>query len=266
MPERLKSSLLEKFVPILVVLTVALSFIVGVLWQKVTSLEKGGVTAGTQVADTTTQAATVDIETVKGLWDKNLIKFGDKDKKVLFVEIGDPSCPYCHVAGGKDPELATEVGTQFKYVSDGGQYLPPVPEMRKLVDEGKAAYAFIYYPGHGSGEMGTKALYCAQDTGKYWEAHDLIYSNKGYDLLNNTIKNDKTKSGEMANFLKSVTDADKMKECLDSGKYDVRLADEQALAGGLAVAGTPGFFVNSTRFDGAYSFNDMKPTVEEALK
>jgi len=45
----LKGNLLEKFVPILLVLTVALAFLVGLLWQKVSLLEKGG-TSGTQQA------------------------------------------------------------------------------------------------------------------------------------------------------------------------------------------------------------------------
>ncbi len=266
MSEGSRPSLLERFVPALVVLTVALAFVVGVLWQKVSSLEKTGVTAGTQATGTTAKAVTVDIEAVKALWDKNVVKFGDKDKKVLFVEIADPSCPYCHVANGKNPELAAQIGPQFKYASEGGEYLPPVTEMRKLVDAGKASYVFIYQNGHGNGEMGTKALYCAQDLGKYWEAHDLLYSNKGYELLNNVVKNDKAKSGELADFLGGAVDSGKIKECLDSGKYDARLAEDQALAGGLAVSGTPGFFVNSSRFDGAYSYSDMKPTVDAALK
>ncbi len=264
MSEGTKSSLFERFVPVLLILTIGLAFVVGVLWQKVSSLEKNGVSSGTQNA--APQVATVDINTVKDLWDKNIIKFRDKNKKVLFVEILDPSCPYCHIAGGHDPELATQVGTQFKYASAGGAYQPPVLDMKKLVDSGKASMAFIYFPGHANGEMGMKALFCANDDGKFWQAHDLLMNNAGYNLMNNTVKNDKTKSGELADFLKSATDQGKMKACLDGGKYDGRLAEEQALAGSLSVSGTPGFFINSTRFDGAYSYSDMKSVVDAALK
>lgn len=263
-----RTNIFEKLVPVLVILSIALAFMVGVLWQKVSGLEKGGTTTTTQPA--TQQAAapskTVDINTVKGLFDKNLIKFGDKDKKVLFVEIADPSCPYCHVAGGKDPDIATQMGAQFKYVSAGGTYQPPITEIKKLVDSGKAGFVSIYFPGHGSGEMGMKSLYCANDQGKYWQAHDLVYSFAGYNLMNTTIKNDKTQSGKMADFLKNVVDSKKLQECLDSGKYDTRLTDDQNLAGTLGVAGTPGFMVNATRFDGAYSFKDMQSVVDAALK
>ena len=90
-------------------------------------------------------------------------------------------------------------------------------------------------------------------------------SAKGYDLINNTIKNDKTKSGELAAFLATAVNTSDMKTCLDSGKYDAKLQSDQALAGSLGVTGTPGFFVNTTNFAGAYSFADMKTAVDAAL-
>jgi len=260
----------DRFAPVLLLATILLAFGVGVLWQKVTNLEKGGTPTATTTQANQQQAAapskTIDINVVKGLFDKNLIKFGDKNKKVLFVEITDPSCPYCHVANGKNPEIGLQMGTQFKYVSAGGTYIPPVTEMRKLVDSGKASYVSIYFPGHGNGEIAAKALHCANDQGKYWQAHDLLYSNKGYDLINNVVKNDKAQSGAMADFLKSAADSVKIKECLESGKYDTQLTDEQNLSSTLGVAGTPGFFINSTAFNGAYSFKDMQSTVDAALK
>lgn len=53
------TDLFEKLTPILLVATIALSFTVGVLWQKVSSLEKGGTGtgAGTGVAPTTSPLA-----------------------------------------------------------------------------------------------------------------------------------------------------------------------------------------------------------------
>jgi len=46
-PQTKSTSLLDKFSPLLVVIAVVLAFAVGVLWQKVNTLEKGGTT-GTQ--------------------------------------------------------------------------------------------------------------------------------------------------------------------------------------------------------------------------
>jgi len=269
--KRIKENLLEKLVPILLVASIGLAFVVGVLWQKVSSLEKGEPTTTTETPaqDQETnqpQQTNVTLDQIKGLFSKDLIKFGDTGRKVLFVEVADPSCPYCHVAAGKDPELNRQVGDRFKLVSDGGTYIAPVPEMRKLVEQEKASYVHIYTPGHGNGEMGMKALYCAYDAGKFWEVHDLLYTNKGYDLLNNTIKNDKAQSGQLAEFLKSVVNASELKSCIDSGKYDQRLTSDTSLAGSLGISGTPGFFVNTTNFAGAYSFKDMESVVNAALK
>jgi protein-disulfide isomerase len=265
MPENPKprKNIQQIFVPVLVVLAVGLAFFSGTLWQKVKNLEKSGATTAQPTAKA---QPTVSLNTIKSLFDKDLIKFGDKNRKVLFVEISDPSCPYCHVAAGLNPELNSQIGPQFKLVKDGGTYIAPVPEMKKLVDSGKASFVWIYSPGHGNGELGTKALYCANEKGKFWEAQDLLMTAKGYDLINNTIKNDKTKSGDLATFLKSAIDPIFLKECLDSGKYDARLASDVQVASSLGFQGTPGFFVNDKNFAGAYSYTDMKSVVDAALK
>ena len=257
---------------ILVILLVAAAFLIGRLSAQVEYLKGGGsVTAVPTAApqqQQQQQAPTVTLDQIKGLVDpKKNIVFGDKNKKLIFVEFSDPSCPYCHIAGGKNPELNKQVDEQsgrkqFTVVADGGTYVAPVPEMKKLVDQGKAAFVWFYANGHGNGEMATKALYCAYEKGKFWPVHDTLMTKAGYDLINNTVKNDKTKAGELAEFLKQVTSSSDMKKCLESGKYDSRIADDQALASSMGFSGTPHFFVNTTPFVGAYSFKDM----ESALK
>lgn len=266
---------------VMVVGLIIMAFVIGMLYQKVQNLQGGnqvsGATATATNPPTQPTAAPVSLDTIKGLWNKDIIKLGDVNKKVLFVEVGDPSCPYCHVAGGVDGPLNKAVGSSFTLVADGGTYVAPVAEMRKLVDSGQASFAYIYFPGHGSGEMAMKALYCANEKGKFWAAHDLLMSDPGYQIENGVdsaqqptkgpiVKNDKTQSGALADFLKSAVDSTFMKSCLDSGKYDSRLTADMAIATSLGVQGTPGFFVNSASYPGAYSWNDMKATVDTALK
>jgi protein-disulfide isomerase len=261
-----KQSLIEKIVPILLVLSIGLAFMVGVLWNKVSSLEEEGVTTKNTTAQAQPTLPAVKIDTIKGLFSKDVLKFGDTNRKVLFVEIADPSCPYCAAADGKNRTIYKSLGEKFKLNIDGGQYIAPAVEMKKLVDAGKASYVYIYYPGHSNGELGMKALYCSQEKGKFWEARDLIMNDEGYTLMNTTVKNDKAQSGVVADFLKGAVDADFMKSCLESGKYDSRLVSDQTLAIELGVQGTPGFFINEKMFPGAYSWNDMKSVVETALK
>ncbi|HUC95214.1 MAG TPA: thioredoxin domain-containing protein [Candidatus Saccharimonadales bacterium] len=136
-------------------------------------------------AGSPSNAPKVTMDQIKALWSKDLVKFGDANRKVLFVEMADPSCPFCHAADGQNHTIYKSLGgTTFQLQADGGSYVSPTVEMKKLVDSGEASYVYIYYPGHGNGEMGMKALYCANEQGKFWEAHALIMSDAGYTLMN----------------------------------------------------------------------------------
>lgn len=263
MNENNKNSNISQIV--LVALLVVASFFIGTLLNRVKNLETGTDTNTQTTADTTQQATpTVGIDQVRKAFDDAYIKFGTSGDKLVLLEISDPSCPYCSIAGGKNSELNSQ-SSQFKLVEDGGTYVAPVPEFKNLQNEGKASYALIYTPGHGNGEMGMKALYCAFDMGKFWEVEELIMSSTGYDLLNDTVANDPSKSDVLAKFLVSVVNEADMKACLDSGKFDDQLDIDMNIASSLGVNGTPAFFVNDDLFSGAYSFDDMKPTVEAVI-
>lgn len=258
---------------VLVVALIVAAYFIGNLTAQVQNLKKGTAPAAT--AGTTPAAApTVTLAQIKDVFKKDVIKFGNANSKLLLVEVSDPSCPFCHIAAGKNPTLNNQ-SPQFKMVADGGTYVAPVPEFKKLVDGGKAAFAYIYSPGHGNGEMAVRALYCAFEKGKFWETHDLLMSEKGYEIQNGMdlagtasagpiVKNDKTKSGDLADFLAPAIDAAFMKTCLESGKYDAQLGANTQLASSLGVQGTPGFFINATNFAGAYSFKDMQSAVDAA--
>jgi protein-disulfide isomerase len=263
----MQKSNISKYVIIAAVIVAV--FYIGSLSKKVSTLEKtvGSLTAGGTTANTGQDQAqpTASIDQIKSAFNKALIKFGNDSNKVIALEISDPSCPYCQIAGGMNKAL-NDQSQQFKLVADGGTYVSPVQEIRKLVEAGKASFALIYFPGHGSGEMGMKALYCAYEAGKFWEANDLIMNADGYDLMNNKVHNDKAQSGVVADFLASVVDKNTMKTCLDSGKYDNQLTIDRGLAQDVGVQGTPGFYINTTNFAGAYSYVEMEPVVTAALK
>lgn len=205
-------------------------------------------------------APTVTLDTIKNLFSDKNIHFGDKNSKNLIVEIADPSCPWCHVAGGHNPEISVQFGKKLS--TDDGDYVAPVPEIKKLVDSGKASFVWIYTSGHGNGEMGTKTFYCAEEIGKFWEVHDKIMTNEGYDLLNNDVKNDKAKSQVLADFLADEVNSDQIKACLDSGKYDAKIGQDSQIATSLGITGTPGFFINTKAFPGAFSWKEMESSIK----
>lgn len=216
------------------------------------------------------QNAPLDFDKVKALFKKGNIVLGDANKvKTLIVEFSDPSCPFCNVAAGADQTIAESMdpqGKRFVWKENGGTYEPPLPEIKKLVDEGKAAFVQLYANGHGAGEIASQALYCAHDEGKFWEAHDLLYTKAGYDLINDKVKNDVAQSSLMAEYLSTATDQTKMETCLSSGKYANKLKEDMATAQEMGFSGTPMFIVNTQKFPGAYSFADMKPAIDAALK
>src|SRR3989344_3641786 len=115
--EKIHKLLKVNYGVILVILLVAAAFLIGRLSAQVEYLKGGGnVTAVPTAApqqQQQQQAPTVTLDQIKGLVDpKKNIVFGDRNKKLIFVEFSDPSCPYCHIAAGKNPDLNKQVDQQ----------------------------------------------------------------------------------------------------------------------------------------------------------
>jgi protein-disulfide isomerase len=258
---------------LMVALLIVGAYFIGVYKTETEYLKKGvpntvaAVGQTPQLAQTTQQGSptTVDVAKVQAKFDGKHITFGDPTAKLVITEVSDPSCPYCHVAGGLDPELDAQMGSQFKPVKDGGTYQPAVPEIKKLVDAGKASFLWIYAPGHGNGEVGTQTLYCAYEQGKFWEAHDILMSQTGYDLLNNTVKNDLSKSKMVTAALAKVLDGSKLQSCLDSKKYAGQPADDATFVQSLGFGATPTFFLNDKVVEGAASWDQAFKSIVDPL-
>lgn len=258
-----KNSFKWEFVNLFLILAIVI--FLGFLTYRVNRLEKI-LSQNTNQNDKQPAPATVTIDQVKKLFSKDFIHFGEANNKLLIVEVSDPSCPFCHIAGGQNPEIATQAGDRFKYQSQGGSYIPPLTEIKKLVDQGKASFAFLYSNGHGNGQLAAQALYCANEKGVFWPVHDKLMTNEGYNLINETVRNDKSKIGDLVAFLSNEIDSQFLKGCLESGKYEKFLARDEQLSPSLGFQGTPHFLINNKMFPGAYSFTDMKSEVDQALK
>ncbi|MFH2085321.1 MAG: DsbA family protein [bacterium] len=253
---------------LMVLLLVAGAYFLGVYKTKTEYLTKApSVTQEVAGAQAQPTPRPIEMAKVDELFnDKSNLVFGDPGAKLKFVEFSDTSCPYCQVASGKNPELNKQISPNFVAVKDGGKYVPPELEIRKLVEDGKAAMIWLYTPGHGNGELGTLALYCANEQGKFWQTHDLLMSNKGYIFLNETVKNDRTKFAEVASFLKSAADATKMKTCFESGRYEPRVTGDPQIAQGFGYGATPTFFINDKVVEGAANWTEgFKPFVDPYL-
>ncbi len=87
---------------ILVGLLVVAAFAVGSLYTKVKMLEKGATTtpaANNQQTQAPNQPPpakpVVEIAQVREAFKKSILKFGDANKKLVILEVADPSCPFC---------------------------------------------------------------------------------------------------------------------------------------------------------------------------
>lgn len=211
-------------------------------------------------------APTVTKDAIKNLWKSEaVVKMGNADAKVLLVEVSDPSCPFCQIASGGDPEYNKTIsGGKFKLVADGGTYVSPVQEFKKLATSGQASYVWMYKTGHGNGKIAAEILYCSNEQGKFWEAHDALTSKEGYNTVENVVKNDRAQSNKLVALLAGV-DKGAVQACVDAKKHEATVTAAEALAGTLGVRGTPGFFVNQKNYAGAYSYTDIKPEVDAAL-
>lgn len=262
----------QAFTQYLMVLALVVgAYLLGVYKTKTEFLEKSPNTvaqvAGADAAAQPAAPKPLDIAKVNELFaDKTNLVLGNPDAKIKFVEFSDTSCPFCHVAAGRNPELSKQMNPNFVAVEDGGTYVPPVLEIKKLIDQGKAALAWIYTPGHGNGEVGTLALYCANEQGKFWQAHDKLMSNEGYTLINDKVKNDRTKVADMADFLGASLDSKKLKSCLESKKYESRISGDPQIASSFGYGATPTFFINDKVVEGASSWTtSFAPIVEPLL-
>jgi protein-disulfide isomerase len=129
------------------------------------------------------------------------------------------------------------------------------------VKTGKVRIISKNFPVHGeqAAKMAEAAL-CASDQGKFWEYHDgllesLYVGNVG------TLGLPGLKDRASALQLNAAD----FGSCLDSGKYTQRVQSESDEAQKLGVNGTPAFFINGAKVDGAQPFAVFKAAIDNAL-
>jgi protein-disulfide isomerase len=151
---------------------------------------------------------------------------GTKGAKLIVMEFSDYQCPFC--------------GRFFSqvYSKIDDEYVKP----------GKVMYVFRDFPvqsKHPQAFKAAEAAHCAGDQGKYWEMHDLLFTNQKALMVNNLVK--------YADKLR--LDRSAFKKCLDDGKHatQVRESFDEGIKAG--VRGTPTFFLGITDSNAA----EMKP-------
>ena len=138
------------------------------------------------------------------------------------------------------------------------------PDVRKrLVETGKARFRFMDFPlaMHPNTWDAHLSAACANEQGKFWEMHDLIFANQ--DRWNGQVTNKpKAVLSRLARNLQ--LNMSQWEECYDSQKYKLNIAATQREGERRLVQSTPTFVIGDKLLPGAYGFDQLRAYVDSA--
>lgn len=158
---------------------------------------------------------------------------GPKDAPVTIIEYSDFQCPYCQRA----EETARQVFDAY---------------------EGKVRIVFKQFPlsFHPNARNAANASLCANEEGKFWEMHDLLFKNQ-----------DKLSVDDLKKYAKQLRlDTKTFDSCLESNKYNSVIDADIADGTSFGISGTPAFFINDNFLGGAYPLEEFKKIIDKELE
>jgi protein-disulfide isomerase len=160
--------------------------------------------------------------------------FGSEDAPVVMIEYGDFQCAFCgKFARETEPELIDN------YVEDGTLRM----EWRDFP-----------YLGQGSLDAALAAR-AAQEQGKFWEYHDLLYENQSGGF-----------SGEKLVELAREAGLDVEEFEADLGRHEEAVARDFREGQRIGITGTPTFVINGEVLVGAQPLEVFEDAIERAKR
>jgi protein-disulfide isomerase len=159
---------------------------------------------------------------------------GPDNAPVTIVEFGDYQCLYCARGAKALRKLHTIYPDRVRWVFKHS----PIQRI------------------HPAAALAHEAAIAAQEQGKFWEMHELIFSdvtNIGYNAL---IGHAEQIGLDMAAF----------KDALDTRRLRPRVIRDLDESRRLRVVGTPTYFVNGVRYVGARSTPEFRAIVDAILR
>jgi len=159
---------------------------------------------------------------------------GKEGAKVSVVEFSDFQCPFCRQFAGNMRQLGKEFGDRVEIVYR--QY--PISSIHPFAF--KAAEASL----------------CAHEQGKFWELHDLMFT----DQEHIAVKDLKEKAKRLG------MNEGKFNSCVDTGKYTEQVQRDLLAGSKAGVTGTPAVFVNGVEVPGgAVAYPVVAAAIEREL-
>jgi protein-disulfide isomerase len=157
---------------------------------------------------------------------------GPDGAKVTIVEFSDFECPFC----SKAEDSVSQVMEQYA---------------------GKVKLVFRHFPlsFHPNAAKAAEASLCAEDQGKFWEMHKVLFANQ-----------QKLGVEDLKAHAQSVgLDAAKFTACLEGGAKKAVVDADQKAGAEVGVTGTPAFFINGKMLSGALPAAEFKKIIDAEL-
>jgi protein-disulfide isomerase len=159
---------------------------------------------------------------------------GPDDALVTLVEYGDYECPYCGQAEVVIRSLVDSFGDDLRYV---WRHLP-------LNDV------------HPNAQLAAEAAEAAGAQSRFWEMHDLLLDHQDQLLPTGLARHANEVGLDMHSFW----------DDLRRHEFAERVGEDVGSADASGVAGTPTFFINGVRHQGAYDIDTLSEAVRRARK
>ena len=161
---------------------------------------------------------------------------GNENATVTLTEYSDFQCPFCNRFFRETESLIIE----------------------EYVKTGKVKFVYKHYPVdriHPQATLSALASECANEQGKFWEYHDILFRNT--NSLNERSYKDWAKQLNL--------NSEQFNECYDTKKYISITRSDFKEGQAAGVRGTPGFTVNDRLVSGAQPFSVFQRLIEEQL-
>jgi NhaA family Na+:H+ antiporter len=155
------------------------------------------------------------------------------DAPVVLVEYGDYECPHCQ------------------------EVYPILHELKERMGN-RLAYIYRHFPisrQHPNAQLAAEAAEAAAAQGKFWEMHHRLFTHQnelGFDDL-------------LRHASAIGLDAELFRRELEEHTYSDRVREDFMSGVRSGVNGTPTFYINGTRYDGAWDFESLLEAIEKPL-
>ncbi len=157
---------------------------------------------------------------------------GPIEAPIKLVEYGDFECPFC------------------------GQAYPVVKAIQRELGN-SLCFAYRHFPittVHLHAEHAGEAAEAAGAHGKFWEMYDILFQNQ-----------DALEDEDLAGYAAVLgLDADRVMAEILAGAYSGRIREDFSSGVRTGVNGTPTFFINGVRYDGAWGLEELLEALTRA--